>query len=37
VVKERIYQVAFVLIIVFFAYIMFNDISKLGLFVQGKP
>ena len=37
VVKERIYQAAFVLIIVFFAYIMFNDISKLGLFVQGKP
>jgi regulator of sigma E protease len=37
VVKERIYQVAFVLIIVFFAYIMFNDISKLGIFVQGKP
>jgi regulator of sigma E protease len=37
VIKERIYQVAFVLIIVFFAYIMFNDISKLGVFVQGKP
>ena len=37
VVKERIYQAAFVLIIVFFAYIMFNDISKLGMFGQGKP
>jgi regulator of sigma E protease len=29
VVKERIYQVAFVLIIVFAAYVIFNDISKL--------
>jgi regulator of sigma E protease len=37
VVKERIYQAAFVLIIVFFAYIMFNDISKLGLFGQARP
>jgi len=36
-IKERVYQVAFVLIIVFFAYIMFNDISKLGMFAQGKP
>ena len=35
-VKERIYQVAFVLIIVFFAYIMFNDISKLGMFTHVK-
>jgi len=35
--KERIAQVAFVVFIVFFAYIMFNDISKLGIFVQGKP
>jgi regulator of sigma E protease len=35
-VKERIYQVAFVLIIVFFAFIMFNDISKLGLFTHTK-
>jgi regulator of sigma E protease len=35
-VKERIYQVAFVLIIVFFAYIMFNDISKLGMFTHFK-
>src|SRR5580658_141317 len=37
VIKERVYQVAFVLILVFFAYIMFNDISKLGIFTQGKP
>jgi regulator of sigma E protease len=36
-IKERVYQVAFVLIIVFFAYIMFNDLSKLGMFAQGKP
>jgi regulator of sigma E protease len=36
VVKERVYQVAFVLIIVFFAFIMFNDISKLGLFTHTK-
>jgi regulator of sigma E protease len=35
-VKERIYQVAFVLIIVFFAYIMFNDISKMGMFTHFK-
>jgi len=36
VIKERIYQVAFVLIIVFFAYIMFSDISKLGMFSHIK-
>jgi len=36
VIKERVYQVAFVLIIVFFAFIMFNDISKLGLFTHTK-
>jgi regulator of sigma E protease len=35
--KERIYQVAFVLIIVFFGYIVFNDISKLSIFAQSKP
>jgi len=34
--KERIYQVAFVLIIVFFGYIVFNDISKLSIFAQSK-
>ncbi len=31
-VKERIYQVGFVLIIIFFGYVIFNDISKLNLF-----
>ena len=36
VIKERVYQAAFVLIIVFFAFIMFNDISKLGLFTHTK-
>ena len=36
VIKERIYQVAFVLIVVFFAYIMFNDISKLPMFAHFK-
>jgi regulator of sigma E protease len=35
--KERVYQVAFVMILVFFAYIMFNDISKLAGFTQGRP
>ena len=35
--KERLYQVAFVLIIVFFGYIVFNDISKLSIFAQSKP
>jgi regulator of sigma E protease len=37
VVKERVYQVAFVLIIVFFAYVMFNDISKLPIFTHSNP
>jgi regulator of sigma E protease len=36
-VKERVYQVAFVLIIVFFAYVIFNDISKLPIFSHIKP
>ena len=36
VIKERVYQAAFVLIIVFFVYIMFNDISKLGFFAHAK-
>ena len=31
-VKERVYQVAFVLIIIFAAYVIFNDISKLPIF-----
>jgi regulator of sigma E protease len=36
VVKERVYQVAFVLIIVFAAYVIFNDISKLPIFTHTK-
>ena len=31
-VKERVYQVAFVLILIFAAYVIFNDISKLPIF-----
>jgi regulator of sigma E protease len=35
--KERVYQVAFVCILVFAAMVIFNDISKLGLFTKVKP
>ncbi|MCL2661565.1 MAG: RIP metalloprotease RseP [Acidobacteriaceae bacterium] len=35
--KERVYQVAFVCIMVFAAFVIFNDISKLGLFPKLKP
>jgi regulator of sigma E protease len=35
--KERIYQVAFVLILVFFGFVIFNDISKLSVFNHVKP
>ena len=35
--KERVYQVAFVCILVFAAMVIFNDISKLGLFSKVKP
>jgi regulator of sigma E protease len=35
--KERVYQIAFVCIIVFAAFIIFNDISKLSLFNKVKP
>jgi regulator of sigma E protease len=35
--KERIYQVAFVMIILFFAFVMVNDVSKLNLFSKLKP
>ena len=37
VVKERIYQAAFVLLMVFFAFIIFNDVSKLPFFTHMKP
>jgi regulator of sigma E protease len=36
VIKERVYQAAFIIIIVFFVYIMFNDISKLPIFTHTK-
>ena len=36
-VKERIYQVAFVCILAFFAFVIFNDITKLNLFTKLKP
>jgi regulator of sigma E protease len=35
--KERIYQVAFVMLILFFAFVMVNDVSKLDLFSRLKP
>jgi regulator of sigma E protease len=35
--KERIYQAAFVLILVFFAVVMFNDVTKLPIFTHLKP
>ncbi|HZZ39394.1 MAG TPA: RIP metalloprotease RseP [Acidobacteriaceae bacterium] len=35
--KERVYQVAFVMLILFFAIIMVNDVSKLNLFSKLKP
>ena len=36
-VKERIYQAAFVLIVVFFAYVMYNDVARLPFFTHLKP
>lgn len=36
-VKERIYQAAFVLLLVFFAFIMFSDVTKLPMFSHIKP
>lgn len=36
-IKERLYQVAFVMLVVFFTFVMFNDISKLNLFSKLKP
>jgi regulator of sigma E protease len=36
-VKERAYQVAFVCILAFFAFVIFNDLTKLGLFTKLKP
>ena len=36
-VKERIYQAAFVVIIAFFAFVIFNDVTKLPIFAHLKP
>ncbi|MDQ2832987.1 MAG: RIP metalloprotease RseP [Acidobacteriota bacterium] len=36
-VKERIYQVAFVCLLAFFAFVIFNDLTKLNLFTKVKP
>jgi regulator of sigma E protease len=35
--KERIYQAAFVMLLIFAAFVMFNDISKLPLFGKLRP
>ena len=35
--KERVYQVALVFILAFFAFVIFNDITKLNLFTKLKP
>lgn len=37
VVKERIYQAAFVVLVVFFAFIIFNDVTKLPIFNHVRP
>jgi regulator of sigma E protease len=36
-IKERIYQAAFVMIIAFFAFTLFNDVTKLPFFTHLKP
>jgi regulator of sigma E protease len=35
--KERLYQVAFVCILAFFAFVIFNDLTRLNLFTKLKP
>ena len=35
-IKERLYQVAFVMLILFFAFVMVNDVAKLNLFSRHK-
>jgi regulator of sigma E protease len=37
VIKERIYTAAFVVLIAFFAFVLFNDVNRLGLFSHIKP
>ncbi len=36
-VKERIYQAAFVVLMMFFAFVIFNDVTKLPIFSHMKP
>jgi regulator of sigma E protease len=36
-VKERIYQAAFVMLVAFFAFVIFNDVTKLPIFTHLKP
>ena len=36
-IKERIYQAAFVVLIAFFAFVIFNDVTKLPMFTHFKP
>jgi regulator of sigma E protease len=36
-VKERIYQAAFVVIVAFFAFVIFNDVTRLPIFAHLKP
>jgi regulator of sigma E protease len=36
-IKERIYQAAFVVLVVFFVFILFSDVTKLPLFAHVKP
>jgi regulator of sigma E protease len=36
-VKERIYQAAFVLLMGFFAFVIFNDVARLPIFTHVKP
>jgi regulator of sigma E protease len=36
-VKERIYQAAFVVLVVFFAFVIFNDVTKLPIFNHVRP
>jgi len=36
-VKERVYQAAFVMLVAFFVFIIFNDLTKLPIFTHVKP
>jgi regulator of sigma E protease len=36
-VKERIYQAAFVVLVAFFVFVIFNDVTKLPIFAHVKP